>query len=528
MYYTSRLRLRGAVCIAPESGSNGCGIRKFFQGQMNLPVNPPDLRLAWHGTPWIVLAVAAFVFLAPNVDLATALQWHDGQRLGQLLLLGVVLLLLGAPHNLRATANVWICLRPWARWAWLMALALGLVSSVLAALPRWALLEWGLLCLLLMGVFAVAAQRRTCGEKLDGWLVLLFYAAATAYAVSSAVVYMTMLLAGPAYGQAFNVLELYHGFSNVRFFGYLQTMLLPFLLLPAMWWGTTLTRRILLWSVPIAWWMLVIGSGSRGTWVALLVGMIAVLLFAGRPGRYWVRWQLAALVGGGVCYGLFVLLLPQWLAQPAVYLHRSGEIMSLSLREILWTEALQFSWQQPWLGIGPMHYAHVAARVAAHPHNAVLQWLAEWGIPAALLMTTLCATAGLVFAGHVRRVVQAGTANRVLVQVPLLAALAGAAAQSMVDGILVMPVSQTLLVLLCGWAMGLYFEERRCTAQGSVSVRWVMAAVTLAAAILVAWGVAPEIGHIAEREQAYLTAHPPENPALPNLMPRFWTQGRIE
>jgi putative inorganic carbon (HCO3(-)) transporter len=340
-----------------------------------------------------------------------------------------------------------------------------------------------------------------------------------------------MLLAGPAYKQGFNALELYHGFSNVRFFGYLQTMLLPFLLLPAMWWGTTLARRILLWSVPLAWWMLVIGSGSRGAWVALLVGMVAVLLFAGRPGRQWARWQFVALAGGGLCYLLFIWLLPQWLAsqmetQPAAYLHRT-EIMSLSLREVLWTEALQFAWQQPWLGIGPMHYAHVGARVAAHPHNAVLQWLAEWGAPAALLLTGLCTMAGLAFARHVRRVVQA-EGSRVPVQVALLAALAGAAAQSMVDGILVMPVSQTLLALLCGWAMGLYLEERACVAQGGRMGRAVMAAVTLMAVVVVVRGVAPEMGHITEREQAYLAAHPPENPALPNLMPRFWTQGRIE
>jgi putative inorganic carbon (hco3(-)) transporter len=114
------------------------------------------------------------------------------------------------------------------------------------------------------------------------------------------------------------------------------------------------------------------------------------------------------------------------------------------------------------------------------------------------------------------------------VQVALLAALAGAAAQSMVDGILVMPVSQTLLVLLCGWAIGLYFDERGRTAHGGIIGRTAMAAVTLIAAIVVAWGVTPEIGRIAEREEAYLAAYPPENPALPNLMPRFWTQGRIE
>lgn len=486
---------------------------------------------AWRSLPWMLLP-AVYVFFAVNVDLVPQLQWHDGQRIGQLVLLALLLGLMLWPAPGCAAADAWSCLSPWTRLAWSMVLLLGLASSLAATLPRWALLDWGLQGLLLMVVFAVAARRRAGDNTVDDWLIVLFFATAAAYAVSSVVIYLTMLLAGPGYKQGFNALELYHGFSNVRFFGYLQTLLLPFLLLPAMWWGTTPARRILLWSVPVAWWMLLIGSGSRGAWVALLVGVIAVLLFAGRPGRQWTRWQLVALAGGGLSYFLFIWLLPQWLAshteaQSAVYLHRT-EIMSLSLREVLWSEALQFAWQQPWLGIGPMHYAQAATRIAAHPHNAVLQWLSEWGIPAAVLLTALCATAGLAFAGHVRRVVQADQGTRVPVQVPLLAALAGAAAQSMVDGILVMPVSQTLLVLLCGWAMGLYFEERRCMVQAGVCARRVMAVTALTAALVVAWGVAPEIGHIAEREQAYLAAHPPENPALPNLMPRFWTQGRIE
>ena len=494
---------------------------------MNRPADRP-VPMAWRSLPWMLLLPAVYVFLAANVDLVPQLQWHDGQRIGQLALLVFLLGLMLWPAPGRAAADAWSCLSPCTRLAWSMVLLLGLASSLAAALPRWALLDWGLQGLLLMVVFAVAAWRRTGDNTFDDWLIVLFFATAAAYAVSSAVIYLTMLLAGPVYKQGFNALELYHGFSNVRFFGYLQTLLLPFLLLPAIWWGTTPARRILLWSVPVAWWMLLIGSGSRGAWVALLAGVIAVRLFAGRPGRFWMHWQLAALLGGGICYVLFVLLLPQWLAQPAVYLHRTGEIMSLSLREVLWTEALQFAGQQPWLGIGPMHYAQAATRIAAHPHNAVLQWLAEWGIPAAVLLTALCATAGLAFAGHVRRVAQADKGIRVPVQVPLLAALAGAAAQSMVDGILVMPVSQTLLALLCGWAMGLYFEERRCMVQAGAPGRRVMTVTALTAALVVAWGVAPEIGHIAEREQAYLVAHPPENPALPNLMPRFWTQGRIE
>lgn len=482
------------------------------------------LQAASRSAPWIVLPVAFYLFLAPNVDLVRELQWHDGQRLGQLVLLAVVLPLMLLPSHLLGIANVWASLQPWIRWAWAAVFALGLISSLLAALPRWALLEWGMSWLLLMLVLAIASQRLKKGAWLDRGLPLLFFATATAYLVSCTTLYLTMLIAGPTYGQGFNVLDLYHGFSNLRFFGYLQTMLLPFLLLPALWWGTTSARRWLLWTVPLGWWMLVIGSGSRGTWIALLVGAVAVSLFAGRPGRNWLRWQLVALTGGAACYLLFILWLPQWLAQPATYLHRAGDIMSLSLRETLWIESLQFFRDHPWLGLGPMHFAQAGARVAAHPHNAVLQWLAEWGLPATLLLTAICATAGLAFAVHVRRIVQADNEHPVQVRVPLLAALAGVAAQSMVDGVLVMPVSQILLALLVGWAVGLYFEKR-CRAEScDVAICRAMAAVTAMAAVLVGLGVAPEISRIAERELTY----PPERPGVANLMPRFWAQGRIE
>jgi hypothetical protein len=474
-----------------------------------------------------VLIVAAYVFIAPNVDLARDLQWHDGQRLGQLVMLVFVVAALLMPDAARKMTAVWSDFRFGIRAALATAFALGLASSILASLSRWALLEWGMSWLLLVSVFAVAAQRRQFGERLDPLLPFLCFVTAAAYAVSVVTIYITMLTAGPAYGMGFNVLDLYPNFSNVRFFGYVQTMLLPLLLLPAMWWGTTPARRFLLWSVPVLWWMMALGSGSRGTWVALLVGVVAVLLFAGRAGRKWLYWQLGALLGGAIAYALLILLIPHWLEQPAAYLHRAGDIFSLSLREVLWSSSIEFATAHPLLGIGPMHYAYFGPKVAAHPHNAVLQWLAEWGVPATLLLVVVCAVAGLAFASHVRRAA-ADISHTGMVRIALLAALAGAAAQSMVDGVLVMPVSQTLLALLCGWAIALYQAERGSgiASDGSVQ-RIVIWTTTAVAAVAVAWGVAPELGQLAAREQAYLAAYPPENPALPNLMPRFWTQGRI-
>ena len=471
--------------------------------------------------PWVVCAVAAFVFLAPNIDFALDLAWHDGQRLAQLALLLLSLLALAVPGAARQAAAIWSGFSAAIRIALFSAFGLGLVSSLAAPLPRWALLEWGQLWLLLMITMAIAAQCRQFAERLDRPLVVVFFATATAYAISSGAVYVVMLLIGPVYGQIFDVRELYVSFSNVRFFGHIQTMLLPFLLLPAMWWGTTQWRRVMLWSVPAIWWMLAVASGTRGTWVALLVGVVAVFLYGGQTGRKWIKWQFGGLLCGALCYGLFIWAIPQLMEQPVWFLHRSGDIVSLSLRGVLWTTAVDFTVQHPLLGVGPMHYAYFATKVAAHPHNAVLQWLAEWGVPAAVLLTGVCTAAGLFFAGYVRRIVDQSGKYRRLVVVALLAALAGAAAQAMVDGVLVMPISQTLLVLLCGWAISIYFSARavRCSRVQYVT----LIAVTLIAAGAVVWGVAPEIGHLAEREKSYLASHPPDTP----LLPRFWVQGWI-
>lgn len=480
--------------------------------------------LSFFALPWAFLATAAYVFLAPNVDFAADLQWHDGQRIGQLVLLAFMLFTVMWPGTICELLRIWMLFPYWARAALLGAFALGLISSITASLPRWALLEWGLLWLLLILALAIAVQRRRSGANLDQWLVWLFFATATAYAVTSFVVYLVMLEVGPF----FNVRELYGSFSNVRFFGHIQTMMLPFLLLPAMWLGTTRVRRMMLCIVPVVWWMLVVASGTRGTWAALAVGLVAVAIYGGTEGWAWIKWQIAGLIGGLLFYGVFIWAVPQLLEQPTWFIHRSSDIVSLSHRELLWSSSIAFSVQYPLLGIGPMHYAHYSSVVAAHPHSVLLQWFAEWGIPATLMLAGTFAHAGLAFAGHVGRLATTARRDQILIRIALLAALAGAAAQAMVDGVLVMPVSQTLLALLCGWAIGMYCEKKEAVSGRPAFQCSAVILITTLAAGSVAWGVAPEISRLAERERAYLAAHPPVDPSLPRLFPRFWAQGWID
>lgn len=471
--------------------------------------------------PAVLIVLAAFVFLAPNIYFAADLQWHDSQRLAQLLLFAVVLLTFLIPRVWREVLETWKFFPRTVRGALSVAFILGFVSSIQAPLPRWALLEWSWFWLLIVLMLSVAGQFRRFGEKAEVALVVLILATATAYATSAGVVYVSMLLFAQDYGQVFDIRELYVSFSNMRFFGHIQTMLLPFLLLPAMWWGGNRIRLAALLVVPGIWWILVVASGTRGTWVALFLGLLAVALYSGAAGRRWIKWQIGGLVGGLFFYWLFILSVPKWLGQPAWLLHRAGEIMTLSLRDVLWRDALTFTADHPLLGVGPMHYAYSATAVGAHPHNALLQWAAEWGMPSAFLFFGVCAFAGLAYAKYVRNQSGLQSARSAMMRTAMLAALVGAAAQSMVDGLLVMPVSQTILAGLAGCAVAMTYASQEAANNVRQSV-W-MALVTIFAALAVAYGVAPEITRIPERERAYLSSSPPDT----QLLPRFWTHGLI-
>ncbi|MGE4111977.1 MAG: O-antigen ligase family protein [Burkholderiales bacterium] len=487
---------------------------------------PEDLRKAFapsHPLSWLLVAVAAYVLLAPNVDFAAERTWHDGQRLGQMVLLGMaVVLMLGVPGAFVRVLAAWLNFSAAIRRALTGAFVLGAASSLIAPYPRWALLEWGMLLLLTLLALGVAAGRRDSGDGADRGFALVVYATALAYTVKTLVVYLAMLAVGPQYGMVFDVRELYPGFSNIRFFGQMQTMLLPFLVLPAIWWGATPAKRVMLMSIPAFWWMLAIGSGTRGTWVALAVGGITAFLFGHRPARLWLAWQIRALAFGAVLYAILILLVPGLLARPTAFLHRTEDLLSLSHRELLWTASINFGLDHPWLGVGPMHFSNTWNPIAAHPHNAMLQLAAEWGMPAALLFMLVFATAGLSWALRVRTVAAVSPeTSRSISAVVLLAALTGAAAQAMVDGVIVMPVSQTLLAVLCGWAMGHYYPGPASVTAPTGRLLPGIVAVLLATGA-VAYSAWLDVPRIEDRENAYWE----ESPGA-NLIPRFWAQGWI-
>lgn len=474
---------------------------------------------------WL-MATTIYLLLAPNVDLVPDLGWHDGQRIAQLVLFGVAAVGILIPFTGRSIWAAMEVLPGWSRYLLGSALLTGLISCASAQYPRWALLEWSTLVMTGVLAIAVSASWRTQSTKRDGFLIIVLYVTALVYSVKAVAMYVTMLLVGPEYGLGFSVEELFTGFSNVRFFGHIQTMLLPFLILPAMWWGKTGRHRVMLLVVPAVWWMLAIASGTRGSWVALLIGAVAAVFFGGKSGREWCRWQVVSLFCGACSYIFFVILVPSWFAQPAAFMHRGADIISLRGRDVLWELCQGLLLQHPWLGIGPMHFANRISELGAHPHNAILQLMVEWGIPAAILFGIVFVAGGMFWALHVHR----HTANRnpdhnSLILVALLAAMTGAGAQAMVDGVIVMPVSQTLVALICGWALGCRFGGMPASSEPAHGSGKLFRAIVFVAVLGIVVGVTPEIGHLAERESLHLVKQP-EGPN-PLLLPRFWLHGLI-
>jgi O-antigen ligase len=255
--------------------------------------------------------------------------------------------------------------------------------------------------------------------------------------------------------------------------------------------------------------------------MALAVAAAVLAVFAWRACAGWLRIQVAALGVGALLFWILFVLLPAWLGPVPTLENRLSNITSLSGRGEVWALAWAQIQAHPWLGIGPMHQAAIPMKYGvAHPHNAVLQFAAEWGVAAALALL-LPAVFGVQ--RLLARLRQQQQASPNLLLVCLAASLLAAGAQSMVDGVIVIPYTQTWLALVVGWAIGVYFRDVAVLSSvvADLRIRLVMPALSLFALALLLNGIFPEVLYRAQATQAFLEAG---NNSIP---PRYWMVGRI-
>jgi hypothetical protein len=172
-----------------------------------------------------------------------------------------------------------------------------------------------------------------------------------------------------------------------------------------------------------------------------------------------------------------------------------------------------------------MHFADVTLFYVAHPHQAILQWASEWGLPSLFLVMLLLARPAIAIlrTTHAKRT---STTYENALRICLLAALIGAAADAMVDGVIVMPYTQTWVAIMAGWIWSL---QPPAPSDSPARKHWSRRLTILSLAVILP--AAGLLVHVTLRDyrQLEIMNHPdaPMRPGKGADPPRFWEHGSI-
>jgi O-antigen ligase len=469
--------------------------------------NLGSLPCKWSGFYFFLSLIFVFFLVV-----APSLAEHDMQRVGQVAV-GVVSLVFLLSKSLHCDGSLFFG-RTSGYLLFLVAIS-GVISSAFSHRFSWAISDVCLfvVCCGIANFFAVVrVQIGAVADRCLGYFLLILCLVKTTQFFSSAL--------GAFLNEAgkLDLDLLVVGFSNKRFYGQFQTFTLPLLAVPLLLHTFKPSTKAWIFGLLACWWMIAICGGTRGTWLGMGCAA-AVLFFCGPFGRRWCCWQLAATAVGLLLFWCLFSLLPGYLGIEILNFAGDRLTTSLSARDVIWHQAWEMIKERPLLGFGPMHFADIHNPVAAHPHQAILQWACEWGVPSTLLVGWLAAR-GLFSTLMLIRKKAASSEPVDLLRICLFASLLGALAQSMVDGVIVMPYSQLWLAIVVGWLLGIHEWAVKPEPTGPI-LRWGWLGTLAIAVGFLVYVVARDFPHLDEREQQY------GHDFGGNFQPRFWLQGVI-
>ena len=198
--------------------------------------------------------------------------------------------------------------------------------------------------------------------------------------------------------------------------------------------------------VCFSFFLALIFGGSRGALLSIVMSW-PLLVFLSRLGWRILKLQLLALLASVLVYCFYLVNIGGGYSSGDL---SGGGILRAGFtgRDYLWLSAADALWANPWLGVGPMHLASNVNLTGSHPHNSLLQVLAEWGLLSGLILV------GLFLCFFVRsvRAIFIEDLERVdgCVLVGLMVGIYSATILSLFDGVFVVPYAQQWLCFLCG------------------------------------------------------------------------------
>jgi O-antigen ligase len=453
--------------------------------------------------PLIFATFIGLICLSPSLNLIphilVSTSFHDSQRLLELLLIGLVLSY-STIHSRASNHNA-------AHYAIYILIALAITSAYLAQSPRHALTEISLFAGLSYLTLFVMNLYLNDDTRLIKQLVFVFWASIIFCMVSFYTGYITALI--------FNTPVTWpaplKGFSSIRSFNQYQLWTLGLITLPLLAFDFKRnSTRALLHIGLVAWWCLMFFAASRGVLLAWAVSIIITGIIYKKTSWPFIRLQLISITTGLLSYQVLFQLIPN-LKNSAVV---TGTILrdTTSDRLELWKLSTELIQNNPIFGVGPMHFAW-ASMTVAHPHNSILQLMAEWGLPAAIIILSL-AGYGLFYW---KKKFNSETLNtQTNLNQQLIIALFFTAITSMVyslvDGVIVMPISQVMMFTTIGLMMGLYRKANTGTLHSKPIFIRFFAGVVL---IVLAWSTLPEIMQaIAGSEKHFSIGYPAAGPRM--------------
>jgi putative inorganic carbon (hco3(-)) transporter len=453
-----------------------------------MPSTKPNIKPAHILQCLALLCFVALITFLPSVQfMPKSIIWfNDRQRLLELLLLSLVLLdsifsglivkkdLLVIPKSLRH--------------AFFALLLLACISAYLAQSTRHAIIEISVFAGLCYLSLFVAHLYHNNKRKFIQQITFALWASIVLYMLSFYTGYITATIFKTPLQWPFP----FTGFSNIRSFNQYQLWTLGLVCLPLLAFNLKKNARIILYFALVAWWVLLFYSASRGVLVAWLAGILLTAAIYKKSAWPFLRLQFINITLGYCSYYLLFNVIPAANESTLV----TGTITRGTTydRIGLWQQAIILIRESPIFGVGPMHYAWYIP-TNGHPHNSVLQLAAEWGLPATLIILSI-AGYGIYCWLKKFNVGKLQVANKLDSNLAILLffTIITNAAYSLVDGVIVTPISQVLMFTMIGLMIGFYYDGQ-LTANNKLIKKQYQFRPTFAAIVLAAmvWSTLPEL-----------------------------------
>lgn len=432
---------------------------------------------------FVIITFIALVTFQPSLQfMSNNIIWFiDRQRLLELILLGFVLIDASLTTILNKKT---ICINKPLQLTFVVLLIFSCFSASLAYIPRHAVIEISVFAALSYFSFFVARLYQEDKNLFIRRLTYILWASILLYLVSFYTGYITATIVKKPLQWPFP----FTGFSNIRSFNQYQLWSIGLLLLPLLCFEVKKLTRLFLHVALTAWWVLLFYSASRGVLIAWLMAMCLTGFTYRKLAWTFLSLQLTHITLGFLSYQVLFKLIPS--TNQSILITHTVARQTTYDRVALWEQAVILIKNFPIFGVGPMHYAWFN-KTNGHPHNSVLQLAAEWGLPATLLMSVL-AIYGFYYWFNKFNLRQLQTASKLdsNLTVILFFTIIANAAYSMVDGVIVMPISQVLMFTMIGLMIGQYTLTKNKNANHLAKLRPVIASLLLVA---MAWSIYPEI-----------------------------------